>query len=87
MDESINASASAPEPAPDGDATTNVLRGLGLALLGAAIAIDMIGPVIVGWRRSVALRATNWVDEAAPTENFLLDAAVELLRASETRRA
>lgn len=87
MDESINAAAPASQPAPEGDTTTNVLRGLGLALLGAAIVIDMVGPVIVGWRRSVALRAINFVDEAAPTENFLLDAAVELLHVSETRRA
>lgn len=87
MDESLAAAPATPARAPDGDSASQVLRGLGLVLLGAAIAIDMIGPVIVGWRRAVAMRALRWVDETAPTENFLLDAAVELLHASETRRA
>jgi len=34
-------------------------------------------PVLVRWRRAVAAKAVGWVDQVAPTENFLLDAAVE----------
>jgi len=87
MDGSRVPSHARPAELPHADTVRKVLRGVGFALLGSAIAIDVFGPVVVRWRRAAAARAVGWVDQVAPTEHFLLDAAIELLRASEPRRS
>jgi len=63
------------------------LRNAAGALLAAVVVIDTVAPIVTRWRRAAATKAINVVDQVAPTENFLLDLALILLRTSDRQRS
>ena len=71
----------------DDAAVTKALRSAGLGLLAVVVVIDAFAPIVTRVRRAAATKAINVVDHVAPTENFLLDAALGLLRTSDHPRS
>ena len=65
---------------------TKALRWTGLGCLAAVVAVDIAIPIVTRWRRAAATKAIQIADHVAPTERFMLDAALGLLRASNQGR-
>ena len=69
-----------PHAAPD---MTQRMRKIGYGLLIAAIAVDLVAP---GFAKARNLARRKWMeamDETLPRANFLVDAAIGLLGASD----